>query len=231
MATADEVISQVLRRLDEQSTSAPVRWTRAEILVYLNDAIQELNLIALEIQNTVSLSVTTTDNVYDVPATVIALLAIHIANRYLKRTTVNDLDHDFSWEKSDAVAIQPGYWAPLGLNKVIVAKRPRANVTAYLEALVLHTAVTDAAVALPVRSEYVPILEDYCVERATFREGGYELNHAEQFYTNFLNVAQELSGRNVIAMYPRYTYGGTYPEQLREELDESPRGQNEAGGR
>jgi hypothetical protein len=219
MATVSEVIDQILRRLDELSTTAPVHWTRAQVLVYVNDALNELNLIALEFQGSASLSINSTDNVYDVPDEIVAIAAVHVDREYLMRSTVDDLDKEIPWEKSDQVRIKVQHWAPLGLNKILIARRPHVEKTATLEGVLQHTAVTDSSESLPCRDEYVPIIEDFSVERATFREGGYELNHASGLYTNFIAVSQDLSGRNVASSFPRYVWGGGEPESLRERSD------------
>jgi hypothetical protein len=215
MATAEDVISQVLRRLDELDPDNPVRWTRAEILVYLNEALTELNLISLEFQGSADLSIDSSNNVYSVPDPLIAISTVYINNRYLRRSTIDQLDYEIKWDVSDLKEITPRNWAPLGLNKLVIVKKPQASLTAKLEGVKRHTPATDAAEDLPCRTEYIPILEDFCVHRATFRDGGYELNHAEPYYTNFLSTSQDLSGRNVISSYPRYAFGGDFDEQLR----------------
>jgi hypothetical protein len=219
MATAEDVISQVLRRLDELDPDSPVRWTRPEILVYLNEALTELNLISLEFQGSADLSIDSSNNVYSVPDPIIAISTVYIDNRYLRRTTVDQLDYEIKWDVSDLKEITPKIWAPLGLNKLVIVKKPHAAKTARLEGVKRHTAVTDSAEDLPCRTEYIPAIEDFCVHRATFRDGGYELNHAEPFYTNFLTTAQDLSGRKVVSSYPRYAFGGDFDEQLRTQND------------
>lgn len=219
MATVEDVISQVLRRLDELDPDSPVRWTRPEILVYVNDALAELNLIAMEFQGWSNLTLNSSENVYSVPSDIIAATAVYVDNKYLRRTVIDQLDYELKWEDANLKEITPRLWAPLGLNKLVIAKKPHAAKVARLEGVTRHTAVTDSSEALPVRTEYVPLVEDFCVHRATFRDGGYELNHAEPFYTHFLAAAQELSGRNVISSYPRYPFGGDFDEQLRTRME------------
>lgn len=218
MATVYDLISQVLRRLDELSITAPVHWTRAEILVFVNEALSELNLIAWEFKNSVSITLNSTDNVYDIPSPMIAAVAMRAPN-YLRRQSVDDLDHEANWESSTENRLNVRTWAPVGLTKIVIHPRPIANITGYIEGIVEHTAVTDAAVALPVPAEYESAVEDFCVERATFKEGPSEMEQAGRHYQRFLEQVQEISGRNVIRMYPRYSSGVVGEDNLREQVE------------
>jgi hypothetical protein len=214
MALTNELISQVLRRLDELDTVAPVHWTREEILVFVNEALTELNLIAWEFQDSADVTLNTDDNVYDQPTAILAAVAIRAPN-YLRRQTADDIDHEARWDSSTEKRLRARTWAPLGLNKFLIYPRPLGNVTATVEGIIEHTPVTDTAMALPVRPEYEGAIEDFCVERATFKEGPSELGQAERHYQSFLEQVQGCSGRNVIRMYPRYTAGVIGDDNLR----------------
>lgn len=202
MATASELITQVLRRLDELAPSVPVRWTRAELVVFLNDAIHELNLVTALLQDSSPLAVTTTDNVYDLPSKTIAPLSISLGSHYLLRYSVAALDDEADWELAGAVRLRVESWAPLGLSKVIIFPRPVSAQNLSVERVMEHTALTDAATALPVSSEYEPALEDFVVSRALFKEGGAEFQAGVEFYKRFLLTVRELAGRVLTMNYP-----------------------------
>jgi hypothetical protein len=216
--TVADLISQILRRLDEQSTSVPVHWSRAEILVFVNEALSELNLIACAFQDTKTVTVDSTHNVYDQPAGILAAIAIRAPN-YLRRQTADDIDHEVKWDCATEQRLHARTWAPLGLNKFLVHPRPLSNVVAYVEGVIEHDAVADSATALPVRAEYESAIEDFCVERATFKEGPSELEQSGALYKSFLDKVQQLSGRNVIRMYPRYAAGDLADDNMRVKIE------------
>lgn len=68
MATASQILDQAIRRLNELTVGAPKHWSRPELLVFLNDAIHEMNLIAGDIQALLSVVINDVDNVYDLAA-------------------------------------------------------------------------------------------------------------------------------------------------------------------
>lgn len=219
--TVSDMISQCLRRLYELSVSSPVHWTREELLVFVNDAVFELNLIAWEIQNTQSTTVGTTENVYDCPDTIVAAMAIRDGNRYLFREAVSDLDKEIKWESADAKRLNIETWVPLGLNKFIISPRPLGDKIVYIEGLVMHTILTDSNTDLPIRPEYDNAIQDYVVERAMFKEGGAELAQAAALYKDFIENAQQLSGRNIARMAPRYSKAVVADDTLRGKVESS----------
>jgi hypothetical protein len=218
MATVSEIISQVLRRLDELSTTTPVHWTRAEILVFVNESLTELNLMSWIFQGTVSLTVNPTDNVYDHPATVIGAITIRCPD-YLRRENVYNLDLEARWDSAAANRLAIETWAPLGLNKFLIYPRPLVPATAYVEGVIEHTPVTDNEDPIPVRAELESALQDYCVERATFKEGAAGLEQVAPLYKHFLEKAQQEAGRNVIRMFPRFAVGVVSEESLKQQSD------------
>lgn len=219
MATVAEHIDQILRRLDELSTTAPVHWTREEILVFVNEALTELNLISLEFQGSAETTLNSTDNVYDQPSPILAATAVRCPH-YLRRQTAEDIDREAKWEASDEKRLKVRTWAPIGLNKFMVYPRPIETTTAFIEGVIEHTPVTDSAMSLPVRPEYEDSIDDYCVERATFKEGPSELEQSGALYKSFLDKVQQSSGRNVIRMYPRFSTGSVADTGLREQVEE-----------
>jgi hypothetical protein len=175
------------------------------MLEYLIEAVNELNLIAAEIQGTETISSLVNVNLYTISSTAIAPLAVRVNGKYLQKEFIEDLDNEIQWESSSAIRMNILTWCGLGANKFIIAPRPLVNPTSmYVEELIQHPPITDGSMVLSIRPEYEPAIEDYMVHRAMFREGGPELNQIEAFYGRFLTAVQELSGRNVIRRYPSW---------------------------
>ena len=192
----DTLITQVLTRLDEVDPLVPIHWTRAEILSHVNEALGELNLVIWEFQATASLAITPSANVYDCPAAMIAAISVR-DGKYLRQETFDSLDKSVPWEAPAAKRISPTSWAPLGLNKLIIYPRPHVAKSITIEGVIEHTPVTDSAMAIPASAEYESAIENYCVERATFKEGVQELYQASSLYNEFLESIQTKSGRRV----------------------------------
>ena len=213
-----EIISQILRRLDELSTTTPVHWTRAEILVYVNEAINEFNLIAWEYQAEHLVSVNSANNVCNCPSAIIAASSVR-GPRYLRRATVEDMDHECEWEAASAVRAIMKTWAPIGLNKFMVYPRPIVATTVCVAGLADPPLVTDSEDHIMVKPEWIGAIEDYCVERATFKEGPSELGQSGHLYQSFLDKANQAAGRNVIRSYPRFYKGEVNDESMRATIE------------
>jgi hypothetical protein len=223
MASTAQIIDQAIRRLSELSTSAPVHWTRAELLDYLTEAVNELNLIAAEIQTTETVSTVNNVNAYSLGATAIAPMAVRVNGYYLQREPVNELDNKVDWEEDNQKRLNIRVWSPMGLQSFIIWPRPLIQPTSMqVEEMAMHpTIIDDPTFFLSIRPEYETAIEDYMVHRAMFREGGPELDQMEPFYARFLDAVQQLSGRNVIRRYPAWdiepetkTSETTYPAGL-----------------
>jgi hypothetical protein len=205
MATTAQIIDQAIRRLSELSVTVPVHWTRAELLDYLTEAVNELNLIAAEIQTTEPINTANDVNVYNLAVTAIAPMALRVNGKYLLKQPVLDLDNEADWEGDDEERKDIKIWCPLGLQKIIIWPRPIFQPTALMvEELSQHPAIVDGATNLIIRPEYESAIEDYMVHRAMFREGGPEVDQMEPFYARFLDQVQQLSGRNIIRRYPAW---------------------------
>ena len=217
MGFANAILDQSIRRLNELSTSSPVRWTRAELMVFFNDGMAELNLIAADYQETHSIPIDNSSTVWDVPEAVIGVFSVRCGNSgYLFRQFVEDLDKESDWEGPYVQRERPKSWAPMGLEKVIVTPRVNNATTIYVEALTQYSVVTDAAVDMIawIRPEYEQAIEDFIVSRAMFKEGGAEAMQALPVYARFLDAVQQLSGRNVVRRYPAWDVG---PEAMPSE--------------
>jgi hypothetical protein len=217
----DDLITHILTRLDELTPLTPIHWTRTEILVFVNDALTELNLIAWEFQNSASLAVDTTESIFDTPATIFAAISIIDQGRYLRREPLADLDHEDDWDLPWHTSSKCKEWCPVGLNLILIHPRSTISKTLTVEGLIEHTPVTDTAMALPVLPEMEPAIEDFAIERAKFKEGGQVLNQAGAMYQAFLDSVQILGGKNVIKMYPSYSYGLVNDESLRDIIEDN----------
>jgi hypothetical protein len=218
MGTASAILDQAIRRLNELSTASPVRWTRAELLVFLNDGMAELNLIAADYQDTQTVTINNTANVWDLPEAVIGPFSVRTADSgYLLRQFIEDLDKESNWEDPSIQREHPKCWATLGLEKIVITPRVNNATTIYVETLTQYSAVPDAAVDMIawIRPEYERAIEDFIVSRAMFKEGGAEAAQALTFYARFLDTVQQLSGRNVIRRYPAWDVG---PEAMTSEV-------------
>jgi hypothetical protein len=205
MATARELIDQAIRRLNEMNnTAAPIRWTRPELLVFLNDALFELNLIAADNQGTITITADSAHNVYDLPPGTIAALSVRTVDGYLLRQQVNDIDNEADWESDKAVRLRINSWAPIGLTKILIYPRPLIGTIIYVEILAFHDPIEDVDLNLPIRPEYERAIEDFIVCRGMFKEGGAEFQQALVYYSRFIDAVQELSGRNVIRSLPSW---------------------------
>lgn len=217
MGTASAIIDQAIRRLNELSTTTPIRWTRPELLVFLNDGMAELNLIAADYQETHSLTVDNTATVWDLPEAVIGTFSVRSPHGYLIKQFVEDLDKEYEWEDPSFQRLYTKYWASVGLEKIVVTPRVSNSTVLSVEALTQYDPVPDAAVDMIawIRPEYEKAIEDFIVSRAMFKEGGAEAQQALQFYARFLDTVQQLSGRNIIRRYPAWEVG---PEALTSEM-------------
>lgn len=204
MALANEILNQSIRRLNELVPASPIRWTRPELLVFLNDGVHEANLLSGDIQRTVQVAINNTTNVWDFPAGIIAPLTLRVETKYLYRESVENLDKEDDWEHPSKIRMDPATWSPLGLYKFVIYPRPINARTINAEVFHEHTPVTDAAVALPVRAEYERCLEDYVVSRGLFKEGGAEAQQGLAFYKSFLDTVAQLTGRNIVRSYPSW---------------------------
>jgi hypothetical protein len=207
MATASAILDQAIRRLNELSTTSPVRWTRVELLVFFNDAMAELNLIAADYQDTHAITIDNTACVWDLPEEVIGPFSVRTADSgYLLRQFIEDLDKEGKWEDPSNQRQHPRNWATLGLEKIVIVPRVNNATTIYVETLTQYDPVPDAPVDMVswLRPEYEQAIEDFIVSRAMFKEGGAEAQQALAFYARFLDTVQQLSGRNIVRRYPAW---------------------------
>jgi hypothetical protein len=171
----------------EESTTAPVFYARAEALNHLNDAMNELNLVASKIRSERSHPMTRLVNFYAYPTsspTAIAILHVAYKSRMIEKQTLEAFDRsDSRWMRQYGTVKA---WCPIGLN--LFAVKPHfldADETVTLTTLDMHQAIGEAT-TIDLEDEYLEALEDYVFHALRFKEGGTEFAVALQAYDDFL---------------------------------------------
>lgn len=202
--TPADVIGETLHMLDEADADNSVRWSRPEILTYLNDGLNELNLISGEYQETFSVAWSQTGNVIDLPESAIAPLEVSFGNKIIQRTTIESLDAEVQWDSSSQVGGSPKRWAPLGLTKIVVW--PRASTSGQsLSVTVLQIQLNaDDVTCIDLPFSYVDAPKDYAFYRARFKEGGAEFVQSINDYRRFMEKASDLMDLNIFQRWPAW---------------------------
>jgi len=216
---ASTLISNVLKRLDELDVQNPVHWSRAEVLGHLNDAVAEYQLVTWELQHTEAVGVSTSSNMYSVPTSFVAPLAVRHGDggNSLRKVTVEHMDRDCQWESPDDARLHAREWAPMGFDRFIIHPRPLAAGQLFVDGIDIHTPLADSATSyLPVRQEYVPVIEDWVVNRSALKEGGQLLYRYAQHYFDFLTLANRIKGIDVTKLRPKLPSGVMDNAGLRE---------------
>lgn len=194
---AGYLIDRVLLRLAELYPATPKHWSRTEIRYWLNDAINELNLIAGYLTKTVDLTWSNTTNVLSLPNDTVAVQELYYNNEIIKKYTIDGLDSKGVWDNG-ATGLKPLAWCAMGTTKVLVS--PMAPTTGLtIKAVILYqpTEITlDTAQALEVMPQYMPAIEHYMFARARFKEGGAEFVQADADYARFFELANDLRIRS-----------------------------------
>ena len=184
MATAGSVIDDALDRLQESRTD-PVFWSRAELLVFVNDGFLEFTLMAGQL---------TTEATYPligaklqaVPITAIALLHVSYASEMVEKSTVERFDRENpNWESQYGILRK---WSPCGLDKWIIDRHPTSALNVSLTTLDIPPDLGEAT-EIDLAPEYVEALIDYVFHMARFKEGGAEFQQAVPAYDDFQNKA------------------------------------------
>lgn len=190
--TAGTIADRVLRRLEE-STTAPVFWDRTEILDFINEGLNELNLIALKIRTTgnEALSAST---FYSSPTGSVAILQVGVSNRPLHKETLENLDRqNKNWQDDRGI---PRQWSPVGLNLFAVHPSPTSGATANIIYLDTPSALGEND-DIPLEDEFCEALEDYAFHMARFKEAGDEFAQSTLIYERFLDKVRLISGQEV----------------------------------
>ena len=220
MAQGRDVIDSVLDMLEESRT-APIFWTRTELLTYLNDGMAEFNLMTGKFQSERVYSLTS--NTFQlVPSGIVAVLHISRNNVLIRKETLESLDRDRpTWMRYSTVSGQIEKWGPVGINIFFVYPRPAVSGTSVtLVTLDIPPAIGENTV-IPLDEEYVESLTDYVFHVARFKEGGAEFRQSMSAYESFRERGSSLTRRKIaeqstlFVKEPAAETGGGYATSLR----------------
>jgi len=184
MALASEVISKVLYRLEED-TASPVFWSRAEILILLNEGYIEFVLMSgyLQSQSTYSMI---GSKMQAPPDDCMGLIGVQWASKPIEKTTIEGFDEsNRRWDYKNGYLSQ---WAPCGLDRWFCDATPQLAYDVQLITLDQPAALAEASTIL-LEDEYIEALEDYTFSCARFKEGGGEFRDAQPAYDDFTEKA------------------------------------------
>ncbi len=185
MATAGDVIDAALYRLDE-STSSPIFWSRAELLIFVNDGFLEFTLIAGQMVSENPMTLANFVNLQNVPTGAIAIIHVSRNSVMVEKVSLEHLDReDPGWQSKSGT---PREWVPVGLNHWIVDRTPLVNTVVSVTTLD-EPALLAEDDDIDLAEEYVDALIDYVFHMARFKEGGAEFAQAVGDYDSFRNKA------------------------------------------
>lgn len=183
--TASEIITLVLERLDEDPAD-PQFWSRSELLVLLNEAYAEFNIIAIKLASTATIT-RPSASIIAIPPTAIAVMGVQVSSQALSRTTLESMDmENRGWAKNTGI---PGQWGSVGINRMFFSKYPTASgATAVITTLDVPEEIEEDTV-IDLEKEYLLALEQYVFHAARFKEGGAEFQQSMEAYQQFTMIA------------------------------------------
>lgn len=196
MATAGSVIDDVLDRLQESRTS-PIFWSRAELLVFVNDGFLEFTLLAGQLTTEATYPLIGA-KIQAVPITAIALIHVSYASEMVEKSSVERFDRQNpNWESQYGILQK---WSPCGLDKWIVDRHPTSATNVSLTTLDSPETLEESS-SIDMAPEYVEALIDYVFHMARFKEGGAEFQQAMEAYDNFQNKAGKRAQKTFSEQY------------------------------
>lgn len=214
-----DVIDTVLERLEE--TVSPIFWTREEMLLYLNEAMKEMNNLAGKQHSESGIVTDSDDNFYAPPTDTIAVMAASVGDRSLERVTLEDMDReDHFWEGKTGTILKR--WAPIGCNLFAIFPRPGVpttssafttgftggfgaggflTITVDFVVLKIPATIEDNADPIDLDDEFIESLQDYTFHIARFKEGGPEFVNAGAAFKNALSRMGD-TARKVYSQQP-----------------------------
>jgi len=214
-----DVINTVLERLEE--TVTPIFWTRAEMLLYLNEGMKELNNLAAKLHLESGVVTDSDDNFYAPPTNTIAVMAASVGDKSLERVTLEDLDReDRFWEGKTGTILKR--WAPIGCNLFAIFPRPGVpttssafttgftggfgaggflSITVEFAVLKLPATIEDNGDPIDMDDEFIESIQDYTFHVSRFKEGGPEFAHSMAAFKNAINRMGDVA-RKVYSQQP-----------------------------
>lgn len=184
MTTAADVIDQVLDRLDEPRT-APVFWSRSELLGYLNDGLVELTLIACHLTSETTYNMISA-KLQAVPSGAIALIHAEYAGQPVEKSSIELFDRENpNWDAQSGILRK---WAPCGMDAWFLDRHPTAAASVVLTTVDQPVVLAETDV-VDLEEEYINGLQDYVFHMARFKEGGAEFEQAMDAYDSFTEKA------------------------------------------
>lgn len=195
MSTLASLAALVLNRIEE--TNPPVFWNlQGEIYPFLVEAMNEAMMITGEpqIRQSVPFTLQPFQTIFNVPASMVALLRIQAPN-WVDKTTLWDLDRNTpGWESDVGDAID--YWFPIGLTQFGIHPQLTQQANVFLTGVQVPVPTPRPYAGtepVPFQSEYFDDFEDYAAHICGLKEGGEEFMQSSKLYDRFLEGMTELS--------------------------------------
>lgn len=180
MSTAADVITAALELLDEDPT-APVFWTRAELLVLVNDGFLEYTIGASQLTSEATYPLVGA-KVQAVPLNAIAIIHVAYSNELVEKTSIEVMDRgNPNWAAQYGILQR---WAPCGLDKWIIDRHPISAQSVSLTVLNAPTTLAETD-TIDLAPEFIESLIDYVYHAARFKEGGAEFGQSMEQYDEF----------------------------------------------
>lgn len=198
---AGEIVSQVLRRLDEEPED-PVFWTRSEILVLLNEGYAELNLIAHKLTSTRTINQMSAHFIR-IPETAIAASSLAVGTRAIQKGSLEASDlNNAGWCGDIGV---PRRWGAVGCERIFLDRYPTSTDGTDLVLTTLDIPLElDESTIIDLEAEYMLALENYAFSCARFKEGGAEFQQGLASYDDFLKTCGLATDRTVSAQFEEW---------------------------
>ncbi len=180
MATAAEVITNALYRLEEDPVS-PIFWSRAELLILLNEGYIEF-VLGSGYKQSQSNYTPIGSKMQALPENCMGLIGVQWQSKPIEKTTIEGFDEsNRRWDYLNGYLSQ---WAPCGVDRWFMNATPQQAFTVNLITLDQPAALAEGD-TIGLEDEFIKGLEDYLFSCARFKEGGGEFRQAQESYDDF----------------------------------------------
>jgi hypothetical protein len=200
--TLADLEQRVYSRLENNSVFYP----QAEVDAAVNECLRVLNLHTGFLQNSVVITSEAGRVFYDIPYPMLFPIAVTLAGRQLKRSSLPSMALKFrDWTRHASSTFGPvADWMPLGIRKLAIHP---ADSTGGRElkiyGVIEPTVLVGATDAIILQDEYVDILEEYAAHIIQLKEGGKIFSDASLLFLRFQEKMREYARwRNYVQ--PRY---------------------------